>query len=169
MKALYISSFFIKKGVTPLKLQKLLFYSQVWYFAKRGRLLFSDDIEAWVLGPVVRNVWNEFRFMRRGNIINERYAKDVSISDDVYHHLSEIWNVYGGYTGLELVDLTHEEPLWIDARGGIPENQSSCAIITIDKEVLHYFCLDKQGNIPKVSKDIKGIAQFSGNVGEELF
>ena len=169
MKALDVSSFFIKKGVTPLKLQKLLFYSQVWYFAKRGELLFPDDIEAWVLGPVVRNVWNEFRFMRRGDFINERHAKDVKISDDIYCHLSEIWSIYGGYTGLELVDLTHDEPLWIEARGGIPENKSSCTIMSINNDTAYYFRLDQQGNIPKVTKDVRGIAQFSSNAGEELF
>ena len=169
MKATDISSFFITKGVTPLKLQKLLFYSQVWYFIKHGKLLFNDEIQAWVLGPVVPNVWDKFRFIRRGDVINRRYIQKEIADSQVVNHLNEVWRVYGGYTGLELVDLTHDEKLWIDARGGIPDGQSSRATIVINDETTAYLRLDEQGNIPQVDKKVKGIAEFSGNVGEELF
>ena len=169
MKAIDISSFFIDKGVTPLKLQKLLFYSQVWYFIKHKELLFNDEIQAWVLGPVVPNVWQNFRFMRRGDVINKRHVKhnieDVHISS----HLNEIWKIYGGYTGLELVDLTHDEKLWIDSRGGIPEAQNSKAIIVIDQNTTSYLELHNDGAIPNVTKEVKGIARFDGNIGDELF
>ena len=169
MKATDISSFFITKGVTPLKLQNLLFYSQVWYFIKHGKLLFDDEIEAWVLGPVVYNVWNKFRFIRRGDIINRRYIQNEITDSQVVNHLNEIWGIYGGYTGLELVDLTHDEKLWIDARGGIPDGQNSKVVIIVDNKTTAYLRLDEQGNIPQVDKEVKGIAEFSGNVGEKLF
>ena len=146
MKATDISSFFITKGVTPLKLQKLLFYSQVWYFIKHGKLLFDDEIEAWVLGPVVYNVWDKFRFIRRGDVINRRHIQKEITDSQVVNHLNEIWGIYGEYTGLELVDLTHDEKLWIDARGGIPDGQSSRAAIVIDDKTTAYLRLDGEGN-----------------------
>lgn len=169
MKAIDISSFFIAKGVTPLKLQKLLFYSQVWYFIKHGRLLFNDEIQAWVLGPVVPNVWQNFKFIRRGDVINKRHIQKEITNNQVVNYLNEVWGIYGNYTGLELVDLTHDEKLWIDARGGIPDGQNSKVVITVDDKTTAYLRLDEQGNIPQVDKEVKGIAEFSGNVGEELF
>ena len=169
MKAIDISSFFIAKGVTPLKLQKLLFYSQVWYFIKHGRLLFNDEIQAWVLGPVVPNVWQNFKFIRRGDVINKRHIQKEITNNQVVNHLNEVWGIYGNYTGLELVDLTHDEKLWIDARGGIPDGQNSKVVITVDDKTTAYLRLDEQGNIPQVDKEVKGIAEFSSNVGEELF
>ncbi|WP_018676524.1 Panacea domain-containing protein [Riemerella columbina] len=167
--AIDISFFFIRKGVTPLKLQKLLFYSQVWYFAKYKNLLFKDEIQAWVLGPVVRNVWDKYKFIKRGSLINERFIeKDIS-DKAVISHLNEIWDVYGGYTGLELVDLTHDETLWIKARGEISPEQKSTNIIKINEQSISNFSLDNNGRIPHTKYNVNGLASFSGNVGEELF
>lgn len=104
-----------------------------------------------------------------GDVINRRHIQKEITDSQVVNHLNEIWGIYGEYTGLELVDLTHDEKLWIDARGGIPDGQSSRAAIVIDDKTTAYLRLDGEGNIPQVDKKVKGIAEFSGNVGEELF
>lgn len=44
INVLNIASFFVKKGVSPLQLQKLLYYAQVWFFVKHGNRLFFSDI-----------------------------------------------------------------------------------------------------------------------------
>lgn len=167
--ALDISSYYIKKNVSPLKLQKLLFYSQVWYFVKYKKLLFNDDIESWVLGPVVHNVWSHFRFIRRGDIINPSKAKDIIFDGKINDHLDQVWNIYGRYSGLQLVDITHNEDLWLNARGDISENQSSKTKIIITEESTTYLNLDSDGNIPPIVNKIEGIGSFNGNVSEELF
>lgn len=170
LSALDISNFYIKKHVSPLKLQKLLFYSQVWYYVKYKKILFKDDIESWILGPVVYNVWNAFRFIRRGDIINlNKVNPSISLNEEVTCHLDEIWKIYGRFTGLELVDLTHEESLWLDARGDISSNVSSKEKIIINKFTTNYLQLDEDGNIPFPKKNVEGIASFVGNVSEGLF
>ena len=166
--ALSIANYFIKKNITPLKLQKLLYFSQVWYFVKHEKLLFKDDIQAWVLGPVVYDVWDAFRFMRRGDFIPLHKANDVVYDKEIEKHLDEIWQIYGGYTGLELVDLTHLEPLWINARGSIPEHQSSTAVLPINKSTTDYLLLNN-GCIPKPTIEVQGIAKFEVRANEELF
>jgi len=90
-----------------------------------------------------------------------RYIQKEIADSQVVNHLNEVWGVYGSYTGLELVDLTHDEKLWIDARGGIPDVQSSRATIVIDDKTTAYLRLDEQGNIPQVDKEVKGIAELS--------
>ena len=42
-------------------------------------------------------------------------------------------------------------------------------LIIVDDKTTAYLRLDEQGNIPQVDKEVKGIAEFSSNVGEELF
>ena len=46
--------------ITQLKLQKLLYFIQMEYIRQRGALLFDDPIEAWVYGPVVRDVYYDY-------------------------------------------------------------------------------------------------------------
>lgn len=38
--------------VSAMKLQKICFYVQGWYIAKKGRPLFKHDFQAWRYGPV---------------------------------------------------------------------------------------------------------------------
>ncbi len=65
LKAIDISAYFIDYAyrgeeygelISNLKLQKLLYYAQGFHLALYDKLLFSEDIEAWQHGPVVRDV-----------------------------------------------------------------------------------------------------------------
>lgn len=46
--------------VSNLQLQKILYFVQVGYYAKRHEFLFEDDFEAWQYGPVVPEVYRLF-------------------------------------------------------------------------------------------------------------
>ena len=46
--------------ITNLKLQKLLYYAQAWHLAHFGSPLFSDDIEAWQYGPVIKSIYQKY-------------------------------------------------------------------------------------------------------------
>ena len=52
----------IGKPTTNLKLQKLLYYAWIDYYKKQdGDRLFNDKIMAWRLGPVIEDVYREYR------------------------------------------------------------------------------------------------------------
>ena len=53
----YIS---MERPTTNMKLQKLLYFAWISYYKKNQRYLFNDRILAWRLGPVVRDVYEEF-------------------------------------------------------------------------------------------------------------
>ena len=60
--ALTIAKWIINKiHPEPLKLQKLLYLAQGYSYAFYDRPLFKDDLEGWVHGPVVRNVYDIFK------------------------------------------------------------------------------------------------------------
>jgi uncharacterized phage-associated protein len=152
--ALNISSFFIAKGVSPLKLQKLLYYSQLWYFERRGERLFNDEIRAWIYGPVVSDVWHHFKWMKRSSQIpTGRAPIPVLLTSTQQYHLDQVWEAYGHLSGSELVDLTHNETPWKVSRKGLLTDQPSQRAVIIDKNTTKDFHL-VNGVIPRVSHDL---------------
>jgi len=47
-------------AISNLQLQKILYYLQAAFLQEKNRALFSDDIEAWQFGPVVRSVYRKY-------------------------------------------------------------------------------------------------------------
>lgn len=156
-----IVSYFLKKGVTPLKLQKLLYYTQIWHFVKYKNLAFSDNIKAWVWGPVVPAIWQKFKFVKRNDLIpsnNYFYDLDnIPLTTDQKLFLDNIWNSYGHLSGSDLVDLTHLELPWKIARRDLNLTVRSDNDIVINIQTTKDHRLDTFGNIP--------IAQKSQSVG----
>lgn len=54
--------------ISNLKLQKLLYYAQGCYLAMYDAPLFKEDIVAWAHGPVVREVYDEYKAYGSGGI-----------------------------------------------------------------------------------------------------
>ena len=92
--------------VTPLKLQKLLFYLWAEVYHKESTYLFNDLIYAWQFGPVVVTVYNRF-CMNGGMPIRDTYD-DIGIAKTDESELREILNRYMKYSAGELVELTHK-------------------------------------------------------------
>lgn len=128
--ARYIVRFFQQAGdpISNLKLQKLLYYCQGWHLAVRGTPLFQDRIEAWVHGPVQPGVYGTYKH-NRWSAITEDVA-DAALTEDEKSVVDEVLAVYGGDSGYALELRTHTEPPWLQARGGIPNDQESNALIT---------------------------------------
>lgn len=66
LDALTLAKYIVTKCTTDhcpisnLQLQKILYYVQVYSLKNTGEPMFSDEIEAWKFGPVVRNVYNYY-------------------------------------------------------------------------------------------------------------
>jgi uncharacterized phage-associated protein len=103
-------SIYIGSPVSPLKLQKILFYIQVFHYAQFQRDAFIDDIEAWDHGPVVKNVYTKYQKYGGLNITSceeednlfENALEVKTLIDYLIEHL-------GKYPAWTLVKMTHEE------------------------------------------------------------
>src|SRR5258707_15495854 len=112
--------------VSNLKLQKLLYYSQAWHLALFKTPLFEEEIEAWVHGPVVPQVFRRYRDCKWNPIVNiGTGSKPAFVA-----HLEEVWRVYGDFRAFDLERLTHSEDPWKIARTGLPPDASSSRIIS---------------------------------------
>jgi len=114
-------------GLTNLKLQKLLYYTQAWHLALKDQVLFSDAIEAWIHGPVVPSVFKRYRDYR-WTVID---CAATPIKDgNAISHIEAVLDRYGAYEATQLERLTHREEPWIMARNGIPKDEPSHNVIT---------------------------------------
>ncbi|MEP3277393.1 MAG: type II toxin-antitoxin system antitoxin SocA domain-containing protein [Stappiaceae bacterium] len=108
--------------IDQMKLQKLLYYAHAWWLAHKGEELFSEDIEAWPWGPVVRDIYGQFRDFGRRPISGKRatelrkigdgfldfqIGEPSAVEDEVKEFLQSIWNAHKNFTGIQLSNSTH--------------------------------------------------------------
>lgn len=117
---------------STMKLQKIVYYSQAYHLVRYDQPLFSERIEAWRNGPVVRDLYDlhahEF-------VISDGYF-GADLTGQLQEHevaaIDHVVNVLGKRTGKELSELTHSEAPWRNARGDIPPHWSSSSLISIE-------------------------------------
>jgi uncharacterized phage-associated protein len=115
--------------LTPMRLQKLLYYTQGWSLALRDCPIFPDRIEAWAHGPVVEGVYHEFKALKGGTIPLDQGSVS-GLSEEEQQHVQSVWRTYRTYSAIALSDMTHEESPWKDARSGLSREAKSNREIT---------------------------------------
>ncbi|MEG3835585.1 MULTISPECIES: type II toxin-antitoxin system antitoxin SocA domain-containing protein [unclassified Microcoleus] len=115
--------------ISPLKLQKLVYYAQAWSLVFRSQPLFDQDIEAWVSGPIVRDVWDEYKAYKYSDIPAPDNLESEFDEDEI-EVLEEVWNAYGELSAKHLAELTQSETPWLNARKGLEPAETSTQIIS---------------------------------------
>ncbi|MEK6277010.1 MAG: type II toxin-antitoxin system antitoxin SocA domain-containing protein [Actinomycetota bacterium] len=108
-------------AMSTWKLQKLVYYSQAWHLAWDEEPLFSEPIEAWANGPVVRKLYNVHR--GRFQIGTWPRGNADKLTKDERETIDAVLSFYGDKTGHWLSELTHSEPPWREARRGLDRHQ----------------------------------------------
>ncbi len=135
--ALTIAKWIINKiHPEPLKLQKLLYLAQGYSYAFYDRPLFNDDIEGWVHGPVVRDVYNMFKEYQY-NSIDISYELE-ELDEEAEDVLNYVINNYSKYDSKYLEELSHEQEPWILSRMGLDPDERSDKTIT-KESIANYF------------------------------
>lgn len=100
--------------ITPMKLQKLIYFFYREYAKKNNVPLFNEPFETWKYGPVLPSVYYEFQSY--GDKPISSFARDaqgkVQILDldhnsDLMSCFCKIWNRYKLYSGPDLSNITH--------------------------------------------------------------
>jgi uncharacterized phage-associated protein len=128
--------------VTPLALQKLLYYAQGIYLAKYDAPLFEEDCQAWVHGPVYEQVYGMFRDFKFNPIDDERFAvlrgRYASLKREAISVLDTVLGSFGQYGGKLLESITHQEIPWLEARQEVDACEKSQNIMEKDA-IKQYF------------------------------
>ena len=144
--ALTIAKWIINKiHPEPLKLQKLLYLAQGYSYAFYDRPLFKDDLEGWVHGPVVRNVYDIFKNYQYNSIDTNFEVEELD--DEAKDIINYVIKNFGKstayitkfeYDAKYLEKISHEQEPWILSRRGLDPDERSDK--TISKEsIANYF------------------------------
>jgi len=136
--AMAVANAFIKRaeegklsGLTPMKLQKLLFFAQSWCLARGEEPLMDDVFCRWQYGPVIPSLYHEFKeygakpIAATGGHLVERDGKLLKVTPRMANDDPESWalideiiRVYGDYSGAQLSAITHEpDSAWAKTGG----------------------------------------------------
>jgi len=120
------------RPVSPMKLQKLVYFAHGWYLALTGKPLINEPVEAWKFGPVIPSLyhvlksygdkeisnyltddpWNSLALMGqafKGRTYLIQDGPDPQENDLAKQVVRRIWDVYGGFNAVQLSNLTHAE------------------------------------------------------------
>ena len=111
-----VADYFLTRSgpLTHMKLQKLCYYAQGFYLAFRREPLFGEPLRAWAYGPVVRELWDRFRYTRSFLDIPEDSGAEA-FTPEQRKFLGIVLARFGEYPAIELSRMTHEEAPWRDA------------------------------------------------------
>ena len=148
-KMLQVIAYIFEKleEVTPLMLQKLLYFIQGIYSALYGSPIFEEDCRAWIHGPVYPEVYKLFRDFKYNPIDDARFAllkgREDILAEDEKHVIDLVVNTFGMYSGKVLEKITHNEDPWKDARKGYGDNIPSSELLP-KKRIMEYYILINQ-------------------------
>jgi uncharacterized phage-associated protein len=137
--------------VTPLMLQKLLYFIQGVSYAVYGRPMFAEDCEAWVHGPVYPEVYELFRDFKYNPIEDARFAIFEGVEDALTPGERKVVDLvvdtFGLYGGKVLEKITHNEEPWKKARKGYTDNIPSNVPLTKESIRDYYVSVNAQYGI----------------------
>jgi uncharacterized phage-associated protein len=107
-----------KGEMTTVKLQKLIYYCQAWSLVWDEEPLFDEQIQAWANGPVVPALFNIHRGQFNINTSDLPIGNSDVLSENQKETVDNVLRHYGDKSAQWLVDLTHLEEPWREARGG---------------------------------------------------
>lgn len=146
--------------ISPLKLQKLLYYIQAWhlvYFNKQK--IFNEMPQAWVNGPVYPTIYHRFSHIpmydpitiEKANIstsLSDK-AKSLKLSKEQYEFIDSIFQFYGVMDHDRLVFLTHAEAPWSEKRIGLLPFEASTEELS-EKTMYDYYYQRMERNRAKI-------------------
>jgi uncharacterized phage-associated protein len=143
---------------TAMTLEKLVYYVQAWHLADFGEPAFSDEIQAWKQGPVVRTLYDTHRgvyFVRdwpSGNV--------ARLSQELQKTIEWVVKSYGHMSAEKLSRMTHAEVPWIVAREGTADTDRSNA--PIEHSVMRSYYARQRASASDVVSAVAASAALEG-------
>lgn len=125
--------------ITQLKLQKLMYIAQGIHLALYDAPLFKEEIEAWQHGPVVRELYHEFKVYGTDPIPLPYKVNVNGFSLKTREFIYQIYAEYGEHSSKYLYQWTHSHKIWQEAIASGSKN--------ISKEKINQFFTDVVNNV----------------------
>ncbi|MCU8203474.1 DUF4065 domain-containing protein [Vibrio vulnificus] len=108
--------------IEPMKMQKLVYIAHGWALGLMNQPFITEDIQAWKYGPVIQDLYHEFKRYGRDYIVHkatnvsldpktlkivEETPKLANDDTDAQALVRKVWEVYGKFSGPQLSNITH--------------------------------------------------------------
>lgn len=100
------------RPVSNLRLQKLLYFIQGYFYMCYGHRCFDDKIEAWDFGPVIPNIYHEYKIYGSCIIITRKTNLIVTLSQEAKERIDEFLDVAKMYSTSRLVNISKNQSPW---------------------------------------------------------
>ncbi len=104
---------FHNSKITPLVLQKALYYIQGFYYAFYDTFLFNEEIEAWAHGPVIRKVYQHYKEYGYQSI--KAPKQEVHLDPQTKAIVDSVNKNLCNLNGKLLENMTHLETPWLES------------------------------------------------------
>ena len=146
------------EDITPLALQKALYYVQGFYYAFYKTFIFSEDCQAWVHGPVYRDIYFRYRDYKFDSINCNYEIDDTVLSSSEKAIFESVAKNICCYSGKVLEKFTHSETPWLSTRGELLGTDPSDRVIA-KEDIGSYFDSVKEKYSMINPNDIKEYTQ----------
>lgn len=129
LNSLAVANYFIEKShsdknhspLTPLKLQKMIYFANGIFLANKGKPMIASRIVAWRFGPVIEEVYHQFKgfgndavnqfasFFDEKYSIYDKNSFDEREMKEIVNILDDVWDVCKDITASQLSNWSHEK------------------------------------------------------------
>lgn len=142
--------------ISNLKLQKLVYYAEAWHLAYYDESLIKEDFHAWVHGPVIPELFDEYRKFSWLPIEREDLDEDTfnemekNLDERLKSLFDDLIENYFDMNAWELERMTQYEEPWRKTRIGLHITEPTDRII--DKKLIKEYyrsCLKDDSEVEK--------------------
>lgn len=136
-----VASYVLRRigSMSTMRLQKLVYYCQVWSLVWDEEPLFMEDIEAWANGPVIRELFNYHR--GHYSISEVTIGNPDTMSPTQKATIDAVLDYYGDKSAQWLIDLSHMEEPWKKARAEMKDLERGDRVISLESIANYYSSL----------------------------
>lgn len=133
-----VASYILQKQgkMSTMKLQKLVYYCQVWSLVWDEKPLFKEEIQAWANGPVIPKLYKAYK--KQFQVSKSKYGNSKKLKKYQIETINAVLKTYGSKPAYWLSNLTHKEKPWRNARKHIASGERGSTPININDIYTYY-------------------------------
>ena len=153
------------EDITPLSIQKLLYYVQGFYYMFTEKYIFKEDCEALESGPIYKSIYDRYKSFGIEFVNEDILSSKLPELDDMERNITEsVIKFFGCYSGKVLEEMTKNEAPWIFTRTNIIKAQGTCKVIEKNLITQYFYGLKENYNI----RDLLDIEIYSRDLFQKI-
>lgn len=154
------------EDITPLSIQKLLYYIQGFYYIFTENYIFEEECEALESGPAYMSIYNKYESFGSKFVNEDILSSKIPELNDMEKNITEcVIKFFGCYSGKILEEMTKNESPWITIRSNLIKDNYVSEIIEKNVIAQHFLGIKKEYNMINVSD----IEMYSKKLFQNIF